>query len=77
MVCFRQHEDRPVSDKIISMRWNAFMDLIAIGLSSGDVCAHRLVNWQKIWVLSWPSNSKSTDEKNRLEINGIEWRLME
>lgn len=74
MVCFRQHEDRPVSDKIISMRWNAFMDLIAIGLSSGDVCAHRLVNWQKIWVLSWPSNSKSTDEKNRLEINGIEWR---
>ncbi|XP_053209120.1 anaphase-promoting complex subunit 4-like [Panonychus citri] len=64
MVCFRQHDDRHVSHKIKLMRWNTLMDLIAIGMKNGDVSIHRLVNWQKIWTLTWPNSSSSATTSN-------------
>ncbi|XP_015786448.1 anaphase-promoting complex subunit 4 isoform X2 [Tetranychus urticae] len=87
MVCFRQHDDRHVSHKIKLMRWNTLMDLIAIGMKNGDVSIHRLVNWQKIWVLTWPNGTSPSTENNdnsgksseegsssRLDITAMEWR---
>ncbi|XP_074594952.1 anaphase-promoting complex subunit 4 [Brevipalpus obovatus] len=71
MKCFRKNEDRIMPYKVKLIKWNTLMDLIAIGMKNGDVSIHRLVNWQRIWVLSWPGRSVDGD---KFEITAMEWR---
>lgn len=71
--CFKKNDDKSTQSKVKFMKWSTVMDLIAIALKNGDVSIHRLVNWQKVWMVPCPGRQTAID-KPKCEIISMEWR---
>ncbi|CAH1783044.1 unnamed protein product [Owenia fusiformis] len=63
--CFRQIEEKHVSQEVTTMLWSPKMDLVALATVLGEVVLHRL-SWQKVWTLAPPGEE--------IKVRGLAWR---
>lgn len=70
--------ERSMAGDVVKMKWNPRMDLTAIILKSGEVCLHRLAQWQKVWalpaVMAVPREGGPDTKKQPVQVRDIEWR---
>ena len=53
LATMRQLEEKQVEHEVKLLEWSPTMDILAVGLFSGEVSLYRL-NWQRIWTVAPP-----------------------